>query len=115
MGPFWFTPGNLKWRGGGFLFVEAVIRAEVTFGVGVDVSAPAGDSIAGAWLSSDETGAMPQRPRTQPPTRRPKVADLRGTGVAVELVLLLSADAMEADSEARLFPAAMEASSERDD
>lgn len=115
MGPFWFTPGNLKWRGGGFLFVETVIGVEAVFGVGVEASEPLGDSIAGGWLSFDETGAMPQRPRTQPPTRRPKVADLRGTGVAVELVLLLSADAMEADSEARLFPAAMEASSERDD
>ena len=58
---------------------------------------------------------MPQRPRTQPPTRRPRVAGLRGPGVAVELVLLLSADAMEADSEVRLFPAAMEASKDRED
>jgi hypothetical protein len=101
IGPFWFTPGYLKRRANGS-----------TFGVdtegddAIDVSGVSVDSLGSS--GSSLTGAMPHRPKTQPPTRRPSVVALRGPVVAVEVVLVLSADAMDAASD--LLPAAMEAS-----
>jgi hypothetical protein len=58
---------------------------------------------------------MPHRPSTQPPMRRPNVDDLRDPGAAVELVLLLSAETTDADSDGRLLPAATDARRERED
>ena len=95
-------------------------------GIGTVVvgSGDSADSMAAMrpWDSgsgSSETGAMPHLPNTQPPTRRPKVEDLRSIAVAVDVVLELSAEATDAESEVTLEPpvldAAMEASRESED
>ena len=104
IGPFWFTPVNLNRICGG------VGSARLALSWAIDVESGASESD-----SSSGTGAMPHRPSTQPPIRRPIVDDLRAPGVAVELVLVLSAEMTDVDSKERLLPAATEARRERED
>lgn len=81
-GPFWFTPGGLGAASGlGFGVFETAVDA---------VDCEDALTASPACMSRfDDTGATPQRrPRTQPPTRRPKVAALRGLGVAVLSLVL---------------------------
>lgn len=61
---------------------------------------------------SSDTGVVPHRPRTQPPTRRPKFVALRGPVAAVEVVLVLSEETIDAASD--LVFAAIEASNDWD-
>lgn len=111
-GPFWFTPGNRKRRG----ICGSVGSGALGVGweAGADASVLGEDSVGVSSLGSAlETGAVPHFPRTQPPMRRPRVEDLRGTCVAVELVLELSPETTDAESDGTL-PAATEASNERE-
>ena len=81
---------------------------------GDDVKDVFGEFVGSSESLSDETAAMPQRPSTQPPMRRPNVEALRGPRVAVEPVLVLSVDTTDAVSDLVWFPAAMEASNDWD-
>lgn len=118
IGPFWFTPGNLKRSDE----VRSGAGALECWGIGVDAGAGGSgtkaDSIAairsshsGSLMSG--TAAVPQRPKTQ----RPNAEDLREPGVAVEAVLELSTETTDAESNGRLVDAlaATEARRERDD
>lgn len=103
MGPFWFTPGYLKRRANGSGFGAGIGVDAATDVLGESVESPGS-------CESLETGAMPHRPSTHPPTRRPKVVALRGSVLADEAVLVLSVDVIDAASD--LLPAAIEASND---
>lgn len=103
IGPVWFTPVNRN-RGG------AGLTGLWNPADGVDEDSD--DEESGLVTPSEATGAIPQRPNTQPPMRRPSAADFRG--VAVELVLVLSAEMTGDDSMRTLLPAATEANSDLD-
>lgn len=76
--------------------------------------------LAADWdvgFALEETGVVPQRPRTQPPTRLLRVEDdFRGVWFAVEVsVVALSSDTTDKASECELLLAATDARSERED
>jgi len=118
IGPFWFTPGNLKRSDVARSGAGALGGWGIGVGSDVEGSGVKADSIAairssqsGSLISG--TAAVPHRPKTQ----RPNAEDLREPGVAVEAVLELSAEPTDTESEGRLVPAlaATEARRERDD
>lgn len=105
------TPGYLKRRASGSTDLGVDVDVDVE---GDDATDVVGEFVGSCESLSAEIAATPQRPRTQPPMRRPRVVALRGPRVEVEAVLVLSVDTIDAVSDLVGFPAAMEASNDWD-